>query len=200
MTVRFLGMPPLAFIATFAAVGVSAPAAAQAVISACVNGADGNMRIVSATTPCKRNEYVLVWNQAGPQGPAGPAGPQGAAGPAGPQGGTGPMGPQGIAGPPGPSGSVGPAGPVGPQGPAGVSGQEIVWQDFPYAPMPGNQSAFVECPAGKKVMGGGWFGPSTDEVAIARAEPFQQGFAVIFRTLAPIAGYIRVTAVCAFAP
>jgi hypothetical protein len=79
-------------------------------------------------------ELDIVYQNAGPQGPAGPQGLQGPAGPQGPQGpagATGPGGPQGAAGatgstgpagPQGPSGAAGPAGPVGPQGPAGNDG------------------------------------------------------------------------------
>lgn len=47
-----------------------------------------NIRIVSASTPCKSGETRISWNQTGPQGPVGPAGPQGPQGPAG-SGGSG---------------------------------------------------------------------------------------------------------------
>jgi hypothetical protein len=54
-----------------------------AVIEACVNKGNGNMRLVSAGTPCHRNETRVQWNVEGPPGPAGPAGPAGPQGPAG---------------------------------------------------------------------------------------------------------------------
>ena len=61
-------------------------------INACVQTANGNVRVVSAGTACRGGETALQWNQ---QGPAGPAGPAGAPGPQGPQG---PAGPPGAAG------------------------------------------------------------------------------------------------------
>ena len=45
------------------------------VISACVQNANGSMRIVTNTTSCKNSETLLQWNQQGPAGPMGPAGP-----------------------------------------------------------------------------------------------------------------------------
>jgi hypothetical protein len=53
------------------------------------------LRLVDASTVCRKNERSLVWNLHGPAGPAGVAGA------------TGPAGPAGPAGPPGPSGSSG---------------------------------------------------------------------------------------------
>jgi len=47
------------------------------VFEACVNGGNGNMRLVDASTPCHANETRVQWNQAGLQGPPGPAGPPG---------------------------------------------------------------------------------------------------------------------------
>ena len=44
------------------------------VFEACVNGGNGNMRLVDASTPCHANETRVQWNQAGQQGPPGPAG------------------------------------------------------------------------------------------------------------------------------
>ena len=58
-----------------------------AVLEACVNPGNGNMRLVDADTACHANETRVEWNSEGPQGPPGP---------------------QGDPGPPGPSGSGGP--------------------------------------------------------------------------------------------
>lgn len=72
----------------------------SAVIHACVNH-DGNLRIVSATTSCRKNEQPLSWNTmgaTGPQGPPGPQGQPGIQGAPGPQGVPGPQGPPGVAG------------------------------------------------------------------------------------------------------
>ena len=100
---------------------------------------------------------------AGPAGPVGPPGPGGPPGPPGPAGSAGPAGPQGPAGPPGsagPPGPAGPAGPGGPIGPAGPSDSQVL------APVSGTSAAGLSagqsfsltstCPAGKKILGGGW--------------------------------------------
>jgi hypothetical protein len=87
----------------------SAAASTAQVISACVD-LKGTLRY-SSTTGCKSNEFLVSWNQVGPQGPMGPAGP------------VGPTGPQGVAGSTGP---LGPAGPTGPQGPTGPAGPKAV--------------------------------------------------------------------------
>jgi hypothetical protein len=105
---------------TLAAAGVlfiGSQAIAQAPggrIFACVNRANGSVRIVAQNTTCRPTERSVVWNVVGPQGPAGPAGAQGPAGPQGPAGTTGAQGP---VGPTGPAGSAGPQGPQGPAGP-----------------------------------------------------------------------------------
>lgn len=101
---------------------------------------------VTDTGRCRSNEVELSWNQVGPIGPVGPPGPQGPQGPPGaqgPQGETGDQGPQGPQGVPGPTG---PTGETGPPGPAGISGYEIVRK---------SGAGRVDCPAGKKVLGGG---------------------------------------------
>lgn len=92
-------------IVAFAVVGVPANADAQ-VIFACVNNANGTIKIVPPDTACPNNSTLVSLNQVGPQGPAGPTGPQG---PQGLTGATGPQGPQGATGPTGPQGPPGPA-------------------------------------------------------------------------------------------
>lgn len=115
-------------------------------IHGCVNRSSGQLRVVSASAHCRRNEIKIWWNVKGPagqrgrkgatgaagaagaRGPAGLRGPQGPQGPAGAQGNTGPAGPAGPAGATGPKGDTGatgaqgPAGAIGPQGPAGPTG------------------------------------------------------------------------------
>jgi hypothetical protein len=91
------------------------------VIVTCVNE-HGQMRVLTRTDSCKKNERQLAWNE---EGVAGPAGAEGAAGPVGPAGPEGPAGPAGGPGEPGANGAPGPAGPPGndgPQGPAGEPG------------------------------------------------------------------------------
>ena len=91
---------------------------------------------------------------AGPQGPKGDGGQQGPAGASGPQGPKGDRGEQGLAGA---SGPAGPAGPAGTQGPSGVSGWEYrtARLDIPPPIVGFSQAWQVECPAGKKPLGGG---------------------------------------------
>jgi hypothetical protein len=99
-------------IVAFALVGVPPNADAQ-VIFACVNDANGTLKIVSPGTACPNNSTLVSLNQVGPQGPAGPQGPPGPTGPQGAQGLTGATGAQGLQGPAGPTGPQGPPGPAG---------------------------------------------------------------------------------------
>jgi len=98
----------------FAAGKIAGKAAATSVIYACVKS-NGDLRLVDATTECKKNEDSLQWNVVGPRGPIGP---QGDRGPQGPKGDTGDQGPKGDTGAQGPKGDTGAQ---GPQGPAGTS-------------------------------------------------------------------------------
>src|SRR4051794_16113944 len=89
----------------------------------------GNLRVVSASSKCKKGETRISWNQKGLKGDtgaAGVAGARGAIGPAGPSGvtATAAIGPEGPAGAAGPEGPAGPAGAEGPQGPAGADGAQ----------------------------------------------------------------------------
>jgi len=76
-------------------------------------------------------------------------------GPQGPQGEPGPQGPQGEPGPQGPQGEPGPEGPEGPPGPAGPQGLERVQEDSDFD-FVATKQVVAECPAGKKVVGGGY--------------------------------------------
>jgi hypothetical protein len=61
--------------------------------------------------------------------------------------------------------------------------------------------AYAECPAGKKALGGGWFGPHSDQIMIARDEPGGSSYNIIFRNISvPLPNYIRVTVICAIVP
>jgi hypothetical protein len=84
-------------LALFVASLAAAPAAAQpaAVIYACVQSANGNVRFVPATEVCKKGETRIQWDATGaqgPQGPAGPAGPRGLTGATGAPGAPSPAG------------------------------------------------------------------------------------------------------------
>jgi len=94
---------------------------------------------------------VGIAGTAGQQGPKGDKGDQGGPGPVGPRGATGL---KGATGPAGLAGPVGARGPAGPPGPSGISG----WQYLTAAmAIPRDQSRTwqVNCPSGKKALGGG---------------------------------------------
>jgi hypothetical protein len=78
----------------------------------------------------------------------------GAVGPVGPKGEKGDRGETGAAGPKGATGPTGARGPAGPVGPSGVSG----WSYHTKGASLGGESfktVNVDCPAGKKALGGG---------------------------------------------
>jgi hypothetical protein len=103
------GRPGLVLALVAAIIGTAtvgiAGAAGTGLISACVNRA-GQLRIITPGTStsrddrdderpngaCSRNETLLTWSQAGPQGPAGPTGATGPAGATGATGATGASG------------------------------------------------------------------------------------------------------------
>ena len=90
-------------------------------------------------------------------GQVGPQGPKGDPGPTGLKGDPGLQGPKGVAGPKGATGATGPTGPIGPAGPAGppgISGWQAVTNTFPFGAGVGAEIS-VDCPAGKKALGGG---------------------------------------------
>lgn len=76
------------------------------------------------------------------------------AGPSGAKGDTGEKGERGAKGETGPAGPRGPAGPAGPQGPRGIAGWEFRVGQFEIIPN-GVKTKQVDCPAGKKALGGG---------------------------------------------
>ena len=99
----------------------------------------------------------------GLQGEPGQAGADGKPGADGAPGAEGLQGPAGADGPPGPAGSQGPRGAdgaPGPQGPAGsgVSGREVVISagNGVGGPDHTRNVAIAVCPAGKRVLGGGF--------------------------------------------
>jgi hypothetical protein len=79
----------------------------------------------------------------------------------------------------------------------GVSGWQQVSAQWDLPAVGQTIAPYAECPAGKKATGGGWFGPWSNEVAIARAEAVGTAFAMIVKNLAtPLPNYIRVTVIC----
>jgi lamin tail-like protein/collagen triple helix repeat protein len=85
----------------------------SAVINACVKKKTGSVRVVAASSPCKKGESALAWNRQGPAGLRGSNGSNGTPGPAGPAGAAG------VKGDAGSRGATGPPGPAGPKGDAG---------------------------------------------------------------------------------
>jgi hypothetical protein len=69
----------------------------------------------------------------------------------------------GPAGPQGPSGPQGPPGPTGPQGPPGIAGYVVV--EGPAVTMGLAATSTAVCPAGKFVLGGGYYAPSIAPLA-----------------------------------
>jgi hypothetical protein len=155
----------------------------------------------TTTTNKYLHETPVSWNQLGPQGPAGAQGPQGIqgvmgapgangavgpAGPPGPKGDTGavgamgPAGADGAVGPAGPAGAggatgpAGPAGPAGPTGPSGLAGEQRVQGPVTVLdPLitPINDS-MATCPAGTKVISGGFVGPDAQIVVSVPTDDF----------------------------
>ncbi len=85
---------------------------------------------------------------------------------------AGQRGAPGARGLPGPAGAGGPAGPAGPQGPPGVSGLELVSESTPSNSDRAKVKS-AQCPAAKKVVGGGVrvSGTGEDSVAVTRSYP-----------------------------
>lgn len=95
---------------------------------------------------------------------------------------------------------AGTPGPAGTAGTNGVSGWERISVEWPMPAVGSSIGAYALCPAGKKPLGGGWFGPTTEQVSIARMEPDNIGYNVILRNVSsPLPSYIRVTVICAAA-
>ncbi len=121
------------------------------VISGCYAKKNGSLRVIDASTAkCGNGENALAWNQTPPQGPKGDPGPQG---PKGDRGDQGPQGPKGLTGD---LGFQGPVGPLGPQGPPGSPLVRTTWSGPVDVPAFGQATATASCPAGTRVMGGGY--------------------------------------------
>jgi Collagen triple helix repeat (20 copies) len=148
------------------------------------------------------NGSSLVWAD-GTAGVAGPKGDKGDTGAVGPKGDTGAQGLKGDTGVQGDPGAQGPKGDTGAAGNAGVSGYGRVVNTLTNQSLGANGEVvlFANCPAGKRVVGGGvvvfnasgrWIvdtsGPTSDT---------QWAVALINITGSTItAGTIQVTAIC----
>jgi hypothetical protein len=113
-----------ATVALFLALGGGAYAAASSIVGSDgqVHGCyqnDGDLRVISPSSSCRRSEHALSWSQQGPKGDTGATGATGAAGSNGANGAKGDTGPQGD---PGTKGDTGPQGVAGAKGDTGAQG------------------------------------------------------------------------------
>jgi hypothetical protein len=160
----------VAYLALFAALGGSAYAAATitgaGITDGTITGKDVKNRSLGTKELSKKAVSSLTGGQRGPTGPQGPPGPQGdkgasgAPGPAGPKGDPGPKGETGPKGGPGPQGERGPIGLTGPQGPPGPMDPSVVrnwsYHTAGHTIGPEDYATWgVDCPTGKKALGGG---------------------------------------------
>jgi hypothetical protein len=103
-------------------------------------------------------------------------GVEGIEGPRGPAGATGDPGRRGPAGPKGDAGPQGSAGPKGDPGPSGLSGyQVLISPGQSVSPGNGTDLAAVNCPGGKKVLGGGVSSTNFSVARIALSAPLNDG-------------------------
>jgi Collagen triple helix repeat (20 copies) len=131
----------------------------------------GDTHVIRALEPgeiCGPGEEEVVINLQGPKGDTGATGATGAQGPKGDTGAQGPKGDTGATGAKGDTGAQGPKGDTGAQGPKGDTGaagapglsnvEQVVGPPILIVSgvVGGSGTAFVSCPAGKKVLGGGW--------------------------------------------
>lgn len=116
-------------------------------------------------------------------GPQGPKGDVGLTGPQGPKGDTGltglqgPKGDAGLTGPQGPKGDTGLTGPTGPQGPQGLAGTSAPLNVVKVQAIGHDGSAFVACPSGYQVLGGGY--SLGANASVAASMPHNNGWYVV---------------------
>ncbi len=98
---------------------------------------------------------------------------------------------------------LGLVGPPGPAGPSGVSGYEIVAHQEFLAPLT-FANVHVECPTGKKVLGGGFNIETPDDIKVFSSEPsdgqgnfIDHGWNVFVHNAGPNIRQTQVSAICA---
>ncbi len=208
---RRFSLPLLALTITAAFALRAAPVSAAAlperstdsdVLYACFIPGSGTIYRIKTTDPaetCKSANHIpLQWLADGPQGPQGPIGPQGPQGPAGPAGPIGDAGAIGPVGPVGVQGTTGPIGPAGERGPGGSAGIEVIEVSIENAVGAEDQSLLAECPAGKKIIGGGFSqNPSNGNVGESRPTSDNTGWFVYVNDLWLSSPNIKAFAICA---
>jgi hypothetical protein len=159
----------VAYLALFAALGGSAYAAVTVTGKNIKDGTVTGRDVKNASLGKNKLSATAVSSLTGQPGPTGPQGPNGD------RGAQGPAGPTGTTGPKGESGTAGPQGLVGPPGPSGISGWEYRVSS-PGVSIPGNGGghAQVDCPNGKKALGGGG-GTASYDVHLVSSTPTDPG-------------------------
>ena len=149
----------VAYLALFAALGGSAYAAVTVtgnnIKDGTITGRDVRNRTLG-TGKLSPQALRSLASRPGPQdgGAPGVPGPKGDKGEPGARGPTGPKGALGLAGAAGPAGPAGSQGAPGSRGPSGVSGWSYHTAGHSIGP-DDYESWVVDCPAGKKALGGG---------------------------------------------
>ena len=180
---------------------------ADAVYTACKLKATGTIRLIDPSGPsssllsrCTIYETQITWNQKGQPGLAGVNGTNGVDGAAGSNGANGAPGAKGDKGDPGNAGT---------QGPPGLAALERVEQtglvpQRTHAFVPASLHAVAHCPAGKKVIAGGYngsFGGNTSEalyISFTMPSEALDGWEVWFNNPSTNISYgVAVYAVCA---
>lgn len=178
---------------------------------------------LATPTPAATGKFLgfdgssLVWADGavgakGDKGDTGAAGAKGDAGTPGTKGDTGATGVKGDAGTPGGTGDIGAVGPKGEtgaqgiQGVSGVSGLQRVVNTGNNVTLAGNgeRVTVVDCPAGKRIVGGGFvvFNASGRWLSSANGPTSDTQWAVALANISAsqiTAGTITVTAICATA-
>jgi Collagen triple helix repeat (20 copies) len=126
----------VAYLALFVALGGSAYAAVTITGKNIKDGTITGRDVKNRSLGTNKLSATAVSSLSGQRGPTGPQGPKGDTGE------RGPAGPQGV------------QGPAGPPGPSGVSGWGYVTEGRDLAP-DDPQTWQVNCPGGKKALGGG---------------------------------------------
>lgn len=157
----------VAYLALFAALGGGTAYAAATVTGS--NVKDGTITgkdIKDRSLGTEDLSARAVSSLTGRPGPAGPAGPAGANGAKGEKGDRGPAGPNGLAGPAGPRGEQGPA------GPSGMSGFQYIAKRADTDILKDKYLRWsVDCPNGKKALGGGVSTSSPYETRVIESAP-----------------------------
>ncbi len=177
----------LVALALVVAVGIGSAIAVipnQGTYYACLTKSSGAVKVINyPKVQCATGTRLIKWNTKGPAGPQGSQGAQGALGPQGPKGDQGPAGPadwNAI--------SNRPAGFADGVDDQGVTGLTITRVQGPYTQVYANASgtawgqAHVDCPAGSRVVGGGYWSP-TNAFAVNSSTATDADTWTVFATL-----------------